>query len=123
RGCAPRARCARPWRRARLRLRSRCRCWLPSRWRPGRIDRARRPRSIWHSWAQHTQRPTVSFVVVGMRLVSVVVGALIAAVVAFLGLLLAGLRWQVGPALDIIRRMNRTVTNPRVMRTAGTSDT
>jgi deazaflavin-dependent oxidoreductase (nitroreductase family) len=58
-----------------------------------------------------------------MRLVSVVVGALIAAVVAFLGLLLAGLRWQVGPALDIIRRMNRTVTNPRVMRTAGTSDT
>jgi len=58
-----------------------------------------------------------------MRVVSVVVGALIAAVVAFLGLLLAGLRWQVGPALDIIRRMNRTVTNPRVMRTAGTSDT
>lgn len=58
-----------------------------------------------------------------MRVVSVAVGALIAAVVAFLGLLLAGLRWQVGPALDIIRRMNRTVTNPRVMRTAGTSDT
>ena len=58
-----------------------------------------------------------------MRVVSVVVGTLIAAVVAFLGLLLAGLRWQVGPALDIIRRMNRTVTNPRVMRTAGTSDT
>ena len=58
-----------------------------------------------------------------MRVVSVVVGTLIAAVVAFLGLLVAGLRWQVGPALDIIRRMNRTVTNPRVMRTAGTSDT
>ncbi|HTI75206.1 MAG TPA: nitroreductase family deazaflavin-dependent oxidoreductase [Mycobacterium sp.] len=58
-----------------------------------------------------------------MRAVWVVVGTLIAAVVAFLGLLLAGLRWQVGPALDIIRRMNRTVTNPRVMRTAGTSDT
>jgi len=58
-----------------------------------------------------------------MRVVAVVVGTLIAAVVAFLGLLLAGLRWQVGPALDIIRRMNRRVTNPRVMRTAGTSDT
>jgi deazaflavin-dependent oxidoreductase (nitroreductase family) len=58
-----------------------------------------------------------------MRVVAVVVGTLIAAVVAFLGLLLAGLRWRVAPALDIIRRMNRRVTNPRVMRTAGTSDT
>jgi deazaflavin-dependent oxidoreductase (nitroreductase family) len=58
-----------------------------------------------------------------MRAVVVVVGTLVAGVVTFLGLLLAGLRWQVGPALDVIRRMNRSVTNPRVMRTAGTSVT
>jgi deazaflavin-dependent oxidoreductase (nitroreductase family) len=55
-----------------------------------------------------------------MRAVVVVVGTLVAGVVTFFGLLLAGLRWQVGPALDVIRRMNRSVTNPRVMRTAGT---
>ena len=58
-----------------------------------------------------------------MRAVVVVVGTLVAGVVTFLGLLLAGLRWQVGPALEVIRRMNRSVTNPRVMRTAGTSVT
>jgi deazaflavin-dependent oxidoreductase (nitroreductase family) len=29
----------------------------------------------------------------------------------------------VQPALDVIRRMNRSVTNPRVMRTAGTPET
>jgi deazaflavin-dependent oxidoreductase (nitroreductase family) len=58
-----------------------------------------------------------------MRVVAVVVGTLIGAVVVFFGLLLAGLRWQVRPALDLIRRMNRSVTNPRVMRTAGTAET
>jgi deazaflavin-dependent oxidoreductase (nitroreductase family) len=58
-----------------------------------------------------------------MRLIAVTVGTLIAAVVAFLGVLLVGLRWQVRPALDLIRRMNRSVTNPRVMRTAGTPET
>jgi deazaflavin-dependent oxidoreductase (nitroreductase family) len=52
-----------------------------------------------------------------------VVGTLIGAVVVFLGLLLVGLRWQVGPVVDFIRRMNRSVANPRVMRTAGTSQT
>jgi deazaflavin-dependent oxidoreductase (nitroreductase family) len=52
-----------------------------------------------------------------------VTGALIGAAVVFLGLLLVGLRWQVGPVVDFIRRMNRTVMNPRVMRTAGTSQT
>jgi deazaflavin-dependent oxidoreductase (nitroreductase family) len=60
---------------------------------------------------------------VGERIVAMVIGTLIGAAVVFLGLLLAGLRWQVGPVVDFIRRMNRTVTNPRVMRTAGTSQT
>lgn len=52
-----------------------------------------------------------------------VVATLIGVAAAFFALLLAGLRWQVGPALDLIRRMNRSVTNPRVMRTAGTPAT
>lgn len=58
-----------------------------------------------------------------MRLAATIVGTLIGAVVVFLGLLMVGLRWQVGPVLDLIRRMNRSVTNPRVMRTAGTAAT
>ena len=58
-----------------------------------------------------------------MRVVTAIVGTLIGAVVVFLGLLLAGLRWQLGPVVDFIRRMNRSVTNPRVMRTAGTAQT
>ncbi|MFG1933222.1 nitroreductase family deazaflavin-dependent oxidoreductase [Mycobacterium sp. NPDC048908] len=58
-----------------------------------------------------------------MRAVAVVVGTLLGAVVMLFGVLLAGLRWQVGPALDAVRRMNRSVTNPRVMRTAGTPQT
>jgi deazaflavin-dependent oxidoreductase (nitroreductase family) len=60
---------------------------------------------------------------VGERIVFGVIGTLIGAVVVFLGLLLVGLRWQVGPVVDFIRRMNRSVTNPRVMRTAGTTQT
>jgi deazaflavin-dependent oxidoreductase (nitroreductase family) len=60
---------------------------------------------------------------VGERVVAVIVGTLIGAVLVFLGLLLAGLRWQLGPVVDLIRRMNRSVTNPRVMRTAGTAQT
>jgi deazaflavin-dependent oxidoreductase (nitroreductase family) len=60
---------------------------------------------------------------VGSRVIALVGGTLIGAVVVFLGLLLAGLRWQFGPVLDFIRRMNRSVTNPRVMRTAGTAAT
>ena len=43
--------------------------------------------------------------------------------VILLVLLLAGLRWQVTPVVDLIRRMNKSVSNPRVMRTAGTPQT
>jgi deazaflavin-dependent oxidoreductase (nitroreductase family) len=58
-----------------------------------------------------------------MRLLAVVAGTLIGAVVVFLVVLLAGLRWQLAPVLDFIRRMNKSVSNPRVMRTAGTTET
>jgi deazaflavin-dependent oxidoreductase (nitroreductase family) len=57
-----------------------------------------------------------------MRLVAVVAGTLIGAVVVFLIVLLAGLRWQLAPVVDFIRRMNKSVSNPRVMRTAGTTE-
>jgi len=58
-----------------------------------------------------------------MRVAVVILGVLIGAVVLFLGLLLVGLRLQLRPVVDVIRRMNRSVTNPRVMRTAGTAQT
>jgi deazaflavin-dependent oxidoreductase (nitroreductase family) len=58
-----------------------------------------------------------------MRVVAVILGTLIGAVVALLGLLVAGMRWQVNPVVNAVRRMNRSVTNPRVMRTAGTEGT
>ena len=40
-----------------------------------------------------------------------------------LALLVAGMRWKLPAVLDIVRRLNRSLTNPRVMRTAGTSET
>jgi deazaflavin-dependent oxidoreductase (nitroreductase family) len=51
-----------------------------------------------------------------------IVGTLVVGVVLLFGLLMVGLRWQVGPVLDFIRRMNKSVSNPRVMRTAGTTE-
>jgi hypothetical protein len=54
---------------------------------------------------------------------AVIVGTPIYVGVVLSGLLVAGLRWQVGPVVDAVRRVNRSVTNPRVMRTAGTTET
>jgi deazaflavin-dependent oxidoreductase (nitroreductase family) len=58
-----------------------------------------------------------------MRVVARIVGAVIGVAVLLLGLLVAGMRWQVAPVVNALRRMNRAVTNPRVMRTAGTAGT
>jgi deazaflavin-dependent oxidoreductase (nitroreductase family) len=58
-----------------------------------------------------------------MRVVAVIISTLIGAVVVLLGLLVAGMRWQVTPVVNTVRRMNRSVTNPRVMRTAGNAGT
>ena len=52
-----------------------------------------------------------------------IIGTLVGVGVVLLGLLMAGMRWQVGPVVNTVRRMNRSVTNPRVMRTAGTAGT
>jgi deazaflavin-dependent oxidoreductase (nitroreductase family) len=60
---------------------------------------------------------------VGKQVVAVIVGTLVGTAVVLVGLLVAGMRWQVGPVVDAVRRMNRSVTNPRVMRTAGTAAT
>lgn len=42
---------------------------------------------------------------------------------ASLAVLVVGMRWKVTPVIDAVRRLNRSVTNPRVMRTAGSVDT
>jgi deazaflavin-dependent oxidoreductase (nitroreductase family) len=54
---------------------------------------------------------------VAVAVTLVVVGAV------SLTLLVAGMRWKLPAVLDIVRRLNRSLTNPRVMRTAGTDAT
>jgi deazaflavin-dependent oxidoreductase (nitroreductase family) len=51
------------------------------------------------------------------------VGAAAGAAVVLLSLLVAGLRWNMAPVVDALRRVNRSFTNPRVMRTAGSAGT
>jgi deazaflavin-dependent oxidoreductase (nitroreductase family) len=58
-----------------------------------------------------------------MRVVAVIIGTLFGAVLVLLGLLVAGMRWQVSPVVNTVRGMNRSLTNPRVMRTAGNAGT
>jgi deazaflavin-dependent oxidoreductase (nitroreductase family) len=48
-----------------------------------------------------------------------VVGVVIGVIALLLVLLVAGMRWKLSPVLDTVRRLNRSVSNPRVMRTAG----
>lgn len=49
-----------------------------------------------------------------------VVGMIVGAVMLLSALLVAGMRWKLPAVLDAVRRLNRSLTNPRVMRTAGT---
>jgi deazaflavin-dependent oxidoreductase (nitroreductase family) len=51
------------------------------------------------------------------RIVAFVVGI----VAVLLTLLVIGMRWKLSPVLNAVRRLNRSVTNPRVMRTAGSA--
>ncbi len=57
------------------------------------------------------------------RAAAPVVGAVVGIAVMLLSLLVAGMRWKIPPVLDAVRRMNRSLTNPRVMRTAGSAGT
>lgn len=59
----------------------------------------------------------------GLRVTGAVAGLVVGLVVLMLAVLVAGMRWKVSPVLDAVRRMNRSVTNPRVMRTAGSEGT
>ena len=52
------------------------------------------------------------------------IAGLVAGMVAVpLALLVVGMRWKLQPVLNAVRRINRSVTNPRVMRTAGSAGT
>lgn len=50
-----------------------------------------------------------------------VAGLIVGLVALLLAVLVAGMRWKLPPVLNTVRRLNRSVTNPRVMRTAGTA--
>jgi hypothetical protein len=57
----------------------------------------------------------------GVRTAGLIAGLIVGIAVILLSVLVAGMRWKVPPVLTAVRRMNRTVTNPRVMRTAGSA--
>lgn len=49
--------------------------------------------------------------------------AVLGVIAAPVVLLVAGMRWKLTPVLDAVRRINKSVTNPRVASTAGTAGT
>ena len=57
------------------------------------------------------------------RMAVAVAATLVGVGAVSLTLLVAGMRWKLPAVLDIVRRLNRSLTNPRVMRTAGTDAT
>ena len=59
----------------------------------------------------------------GVRAAGLVVGTVVGIAVVLLSVLVVGMRWKLPPVLDAVRRMNRSLTNPRVMRTAGSAGT
>ncbi len=58
----------------------------------------------------------------GLHRVGLALGAVVGVAAALFCVLLAGMRWKLPPVLDAVRRMNRSVTNPRVMRSAGSTE-
>jgi deazaflavin-dependent oxidoreductase (nitroreductase family) len=59
----------------------------------------------------------------GVQTVAMVVATVAGVALALLSVLIAGMRWKLAPVLDTVRRMNRSLTNPRVLRTAGSAGT
>jgi hypothetical protein len=57
------------------------------------------------------------------RAAGLVVGAVAGIAVVLLSVLVVGMRWKLRPVIDAVRRMNRSLTNTRVMRTAGSTGT
>lgn len=48
-----------------------------------------------------------------------IIGSVVGVVVAVPALVVIGMRWKVQPILTAVRRFNRSVTNPGMLRTAG----
>ncbi|MGZ6777556.1 MAG: nitroreductase family deazaflavin-dependent oxidoreductase [Mycobacterium sp.] len=59
----------------------------------------------------------------GVRMFGWALGAIVGIAVVLFSALVAGMRWKLPPVLNAVRRMNRSLTNPRVMRSAGTAGT
>ena len=59
----------------------------------------------------------------GVRTTGLIAGTVVGIAVVLLSVLVAGMRWKLPPVIDAVRRMNRSLTNPRVMRTAGSAGT
>jgi deazaflavin-dependent oxidoreductase (nitroreductase family) len=55
------------------------------------------------------------------RAAALSVGAVAGTALVLLSVLVAGMRWNLSPVVDALRRVNRSLTNPRVMRTAGST--
>jgi hypothetical protein len=47
------------------------------------------------------------------------VGSIAGVIVLLLAVFVIGMRFKLAPVLNAVRRFNRSVTNPRVLRTAG----
>ncbi len=59
----------------------------------------------------------------GVRTVGVAFAGVVGIAVVAFSALVVGMRWKLPPVLNAVRRMNRSVTNPRVMRSAGAAGT
>ncbi|KXO91128.1 nitroreductase family deazaflavin-dependent oxidoreductase [Tsukamurella pseudospumae] len=57
-----------------------------------------------------------------MRVLSAVLGAVVLLPLAAVAVILAGIRFRIRPILDVVRRFNRDVTNPRAVHSAGSPD-
>jgi deazaflavin-dependent oxidoreductase (nitroreductase family) len=58
-----------------------------------------------------------------MQALRTAVATLVGVAAVSVALLVVGMRWKLPAVLDVVRRLNRSLTNPRVMRTAGTAGT
>lgn len=57
----------------------------------------------------------------GVRVAGLIVGAAAGIAVVLLSVLVAGMRWKLPPVVNALRRWNRSVTNPAMMRSAGSA--
>lgn len=77
----------------------------------------------WSSVPGRFQRPrqTVGTSGHAVRVLGAVALTIVSVLAVCFGLLLVGMRWKLQPVLDAVRRFNKTVSNPRVLRGAGST--